>query len=210
MEGIYGYIYIDDIDGNEKDYLDELSPFMIPSQNIFIDRRISSADRRMIYDRLMFDKLMKKLQKGDTLYIRDLDCLGENYEVIIEQWRILTKVKKVKIAVLEMPVLDTRKGSEWVSNLMSDIVTEVLSYVAVNEHTKFRKRQSEGIEAARRRGVHLGRPASDLPSNFQAKCLEWKSGEISCSEAARQCGMPISSFRYRAELYENAGKDSAG
>ncbi len=191
----YGYIYAYD-SSEEENCLESLRQFSIPDYNIYTDKREESKKKRPKYKRLM-----KTLHKGDTLYINSLNCLGDNYNDIQEQWRTLTRMNGVGIIVLDIPLLDTSRGNEWMKNYTSDLVTELLSFVAINEHTKLKKRQAEGIEEARKKGVHLGRPLSDLPDNFESKCYEWKSGEISCSEAARECGMPLSSFRYRAKIY---------
>ncbi len=195
MAESYGYIYAYD-SSEEEDCLESLGQFSIPEDNIYSDKRENTEKKRPMYK-----CLMRKIKIGDTLYICSLNSLGDNFNEIEEQWRKLTRKDKINIIVLDIPLLDTSHGSDWMKNYTSDLITEVLSFVATNENTKLKKRQAEGIEAARKKGVHLGRPLSDLPANFQAKCEEWRSGEITCTEAARACGMPISSFRYRANIY---------
>ena len=142
--------------------------------------------------------MVRTLKKDDVLFIKSIDRLRRNYEEIIEQWRILTKEKQIDIAVLDMPLLDTRQGKDLIGTFLSDVVLQVLSFVAQNERENIRQRQSEGICAAKARGVRFGRPAQPLPDNFEMTCLRWKQGEISGTEAARICKMPLSTFRYKA------------
>ena len=136
--------------------------------------------------------------------MKSIDRLGHNYEEIQEQWRFLTKEKRVDIAVLDMPVLDTRRGKDLMGTFLSDIVLQVLSFVAENERSNIRQRQAEGIAAAKAKGVRFGRPPRPLPANFHQVYQQWKSGKITGTAAARECGMPLSTFRYRAEIYEKA------
>ena len=133
-----------------------------------------------------------------------IDRLGRNYEEIQNQWRILTKEKGVDIVVLDMPLLDTRRGKDLMGTFLSDIVLQVLSFVAENERTNIRQRQAEGIAAAKARGVRFGRPPRPLPENYHSAYQRWKAGAITGTAAAKECGMPLSTFRYRAEIYEKA------
>ena len=137
-------------------------------------------------------------------YIKSIDRLGRNYSEILEQWRILTKEKGIDIVVLDMPLLDTRRGKDLMGTFLSDIVLQVLSFVAENERTNIRQRQAEGIAAAKARGVRFGRPPAPLPENFHHLYQQWKNGKITGTAAAKLCGMPLSTFRYRAEIYEKA------
>ena len=146
-----------------------------------------------------YKKLVKKLKPDDMLYIKSIDRLGRNYEEIQNQWRILTKEKKIDIVVLDMLLLDTRRGKD-----LSDIVLRVLSFVAENERTNIRQRQAEGIAAAKARGVRFGRPPRPLPENYHSAYQRWKAGAITGTAAAKECGMPLSTFRYRAEIYEKS------
>ena len=118
-----------------------------------------------------------------------------------EQWRILTKEKGINIAVLDMPLLDTRRGKDLMGAFLSDIVLQVLSFVAENERINIRQRQAEGIAAAKERGVKFGRPPKKLPEQFPRIWRQWKNGEITGTYAAKKCGMAISTFRYKAEKY---------
>ena len=144
------------------------------------------------------------MKKDDLLCIKSIDRLGRNYEEILAQWRILTKDKGIDIMVLDMPLLDTRRGKDLMGTFLSDIVLQVLSFVAENERTNIRQRQAEGIAAAKAKGIRFGRPPQPLPENFHNAYQRWKQGEITGTAAARECGMPLSTFRYRAEVYENA------
>lgn len=139
------------------------------------------------------------MKKDDLLYIKSIDRLGRNYEEILEQWRILTKEKGIDIVVLDMPLLDTRRGKDLMGTFLSDVVLQVLSFVAENERKNIRERQKEGIEAAKVRGVQFGRPKRDLPDNFVQICRKWKKGEIIGREAAKLCGMPLTTFYGRAK-----------
>ena len=144
------------------------------------------------------------MKKDDLLYIKSIDRLGRNYEEILWQWRVLTKEKGIDIVVLDMPLLDTRRGKDLMGTFLSDIVLQVLSFVAENERAAIRQRQAEGIAAAKLRGVRFGRPPAPLPENFRSLYQKWKLGEITGTAAAKACNMPLSTFRYRAELYEKA------
>ena len=172
----------------------------ILEKNIFMDKQ-SGKD----FDRPQYKRLVKKLRPDDLLYIKSIDRLGRNYEEIQNQWRILTKEKKIDIVVLDMPLLDTRRGKDLMGTFLSDIVLQVLSFAAENERTSIRTRQAEGIAAAKARGVRFGRPPKPLPENYMSAYRQWKSGAISGAAAARKCGMPLSTFRYRAVLYEKDG-----
>lgn len=195
----YGYIRVSTKEQNEDRQLVALREMSIPDQNIFMDKQ-SGKD----FNRPQYKKLIRKLKPDDLLYIKSIDRLGRNYEEIQNQWRILTKEKKVDIVVLDMPLLDTRRGKDLMGTFLSDIVLQVLSFVAENERTNIRQRQAEGIAVARARGVRFGRPPKPLPENYHSAYQRWKSGAITGMAAAKECGMPLSTFRYRAEIYEKA------
>lgn len=144
------------------------------------------------------------MKPDDILYIKSIDRLGRNYEEIQNQWWILTKEKKVDIVVLDMPLLDTRRGKDLMGTFLSDIVLQVLSFVAENERTNIKQRQAEGIAAAKAKGVRFGRPPKPLPENFYQVYQQWKAGKITGVAAAKECKMPLSTFRYRAAVYEKA------
>ncbi len=176
-----------------------MNELQVPKKNIFIDKQ-SGKD----FERPRYKKLIKRLKKDDLLYIKSIDRLGRNYNEIQEQWRILTKEKAVDIVVLDMPLLDTRRGKDLMGTFLSDIVLQVLSFVAENERVNIRQRQAEGIAAAKARGVRFGRLPKPLPPNFHAVYQRWKHGEITGTAAAKECEMPLSTFRYRAKIYQNA------
>ena len=156
------------------------------------------------FDRPQYKRLLRKMKKDDLLCIKSIDRLGRNYAEILEQWRVLTKEKGIDIVVLDMPLLDTRRGKDLMGTFLSDIVLQVLSFVAENERTNIRQRQAEGIAAAKAKGVRFGRPPKPLPENFHIVYQRWKAGKITGTAAAKECGMPLSTFRYRAEIYEKA------
>ena len=197
---IYGYVRVSTRDQNEERQLIALLELQVPKKNIFIDKQ-SGKD----FERPQYKKLLRKMKKGDLLYIKSIDRLGRNYNEIQEQWRILTKDKGVDIVVLDMPLLDTRRGKDLMGTFLSDIVLQVLSFVAENERMNIRQRQAEGIAAAKAKGGRFGRVPKPLPENFHAVYQRWKRDEITGTAAAKECGMPLSTFRYRAEIYEKAG-----
>ena len=153
------------------------------------------------FDRPQYKKLVRKLKKDDLLYIKSIDRLGRNYEEIQNQWRILTKDKGVDIVVLDMPLLDMRRGKDLVDTFLSDIVLQVLSSVAENERTNIRQRQSEGIAAAKARGVHFGRKAIQMPENFPEIVRDWENGIITVDEVCEKCGISASTFFRRLREY---------
>ena len=199
MGNLYGYIRVSTREQNEDRQILALKELAIPEKNLFMDKQSGKN-----FERPQYRKMVRKLKKDDLLYIKSIDRLGRNYSEILEQWRILTKEKRVDIVVLDMPLLDTRRGKDLMGTFLSDIVLQVLSFVAENERTNIRQRQAEGIAAAKARGVRFGRPPKSLPENFHHLYQQWKNGKITGSAAAKQCGMPLSTFRYRAEIYEKA------
>ena len=170
----------------------------VSDKNIYMDKQ-SGKD----FNRPQYKKLIRKIKKGDLIYIISIDRLGRNYKDILEQWRIITKEKAADIVVLDMPLLDTRRGKDLMGTFLSDIVLQVLSFVAENERSNIRQRQAEGIAAAKARGVRFGRPPKPLPENYYSVYRKWKSGEITGTAAAKECKMPLSTFRYKANKIEN-------
>ena len=197
MGDLYGYIRVSTREQNEDRQVLALKGLAIPEKNLFLDKQ-SGKD----FARPQYRKMVRKLKKDDLLYVKSIDRLGRNYDEILEQWRILTKEKGVDIVVLDMPLLDTRRGKDLMGTFLSDIVLQVLSFVAENERTNIRQRQAEGIAAAKERGVRFGRPPKPLPEHFHHAYQKWKNGKITGTTAAKLCGMPLSTFRYRAEQYE--------
>lgn len=193
---VYGYVRVSTKEQNEDRQLLALHSVGVSNERIFIDKQSGKDFKRPFYRRML-----RQLKKDDLLYIKSIDRLGRNYEEILEQWRILTKERQVDIVVLDMPLLDTRRGKDLIGTFLSDVVLQVLSFVAENERANIKQRQSEGIIAAKARGVRFGRPPLPLPDNFDNAYIRWKQGEISCSEAAKICDMPLSTFRYKATHY---------
>ena len=194
---IYGYVRVSTKEQNEDRQLIALKEVGVQEKNIYLDKQ-SGKD----FDRPVYKRLVRRLKEGDIVYVKSIDRLGRNYEDIQNQWRMLTKEKRVDIVVLDMPLLDTRRGKDLMGTFLADIVLQVLSFVAENERTNIRQRQAEGIAAAKARGVRFGRPPKPLPENFCEVCHAWKRGEITGTMAAKLCSMPLSTFRYRAEIYE--------
>ncbi len=199
MSNIYGYIRVSTREQNEDRQLIALREMSVPEKNIFMDKQ-SGKD----FNRPQYKKLAKKLKPGDLLYNKSIDRLGRNYEEIQNQWRVLTKDKGIDIVVLDMPLLDTRRGKDLMGTFLSDIVLQVLSFVAENERSNIRQRQAEGIAAAKAKGIRFGRPPLPLPENFHENYQRWKSGEITCTTAAKACELPLSTFRDKAVVYEKA------
>lgn len=197
MTNIYGYIRVSTKEQNADRQIIAMNKLHIQKKNLFIDKQ-SGKD----FARPQYLKLLQKLKKDDLLYIKSIDRLGRNYSEILEQWRILTKSRKIDIVVIDMPLLDTRRGKDLMGTFLSDIVLQVLSFVAENERTNIKQRQAEGIAAAKARGVKFGRPATPLPNNFVQVYTVWKNGKITGTAAAKLCNMPLSTFRYKAEIYE--------
>lgn len=199
MSTNYGYIRVSSYDQNEGRQLIAMQQMGISAKNLYADKQ-SGKD----FKRPQYQKLLRKLKTGDVLFIKSIDRLGRNYTEILEQWRYLTKIKKVDIAVLDMPLLDTRIGKDLMGTFLSDIVLQVLSFVAENERNNIRQRQAEGIAAAKAKGIRFGRPPKPLPDAFHTAYQKWKAGKISGLAAAKECNMPLTTFRYRAQHYENA------
>lgn len=193
MGEVYGYVRVSTREQNEDRQIIALNEKKVPKKNIYIDKQ-SGKD----FDRPMYRRMLRKLRRDDLIYVKSIDRLGRNYEEILEQWRILTKEKKVDIVVLDMELLDTRRGKDLMGTFLSDIVLQVLSFVAENERKNIRQRQKEGIEAARLRGVRFGRPKRQVPEDFEQICWRWKNGEIIGKEAAQLCDMPLTTFYGRA------------
>lgn len=199
MNRVYGYVRVSSKDQNEDRQMAAMKEMNVPRENIFMDKQSGKDFKRPQYKRLV-----NRLGENDLLYIKSIDRLGRNYEEIIEQWRIISKVKRADIVVMDMPLLDTRKGKDLMGTFLSDIVLQVLSFVAENERGNIRQRQAEGIAAAKARGVKFGRPSERLPDNFHEVYQRWAAGKLTNAEAAKECGMANSSFRYRAKVYKNA------
>lgn len=201
MGTTYGYVRVSTREQNEDRQMRALHEVHIAEKNIFVDRQ-SGKD----FDRPKYQSLLRKMRPEDLLYVKSIDRLGRNYEEILEQWRILTKEKKVDIVVLDMPLLDTRRGKDLMGTFLSDIVLQVLSFVAENEHKNIRERQKEGIDAAKLRGVQFGRPQKPVPDNFIQVYHRWINKEISGVEAAKECNLTKTTFYRRAKEEKRDGR----
>ena len=196
----YGYIRVSTRDQNEERQRLAMGELEIPEKNLYRDHQ-SGKD----FDRPQYRKLVRRLKRDDVLYIKSIDRLGRNYREILEQWRVLTKEKKVDICVLDMPLLDTRQGKDLMGTFIADLVLQILSFVAQSERENIRRRQAQGIAAAMPRGVKFGRPALPLPENFYEIHRAWRAKEITLKQAAAACGMPVGTFYGKAVKFEKGG-----
>lgn len=194
----YGYIRVSSRDQNEERQFIALQSKDVKKSCIYIDKK-SGKD----FDRPQYKKLIKKLKPGDLLMIQSIDRLGRNYEEVQNQWRFLTKEKEVDICVIDMPLLDTRQGKDLLGTFIADIVLQILSFVAQNEREYIRKRQAEGIAAAKTRGVKFGRPPIPLPDNFHAIHKAWRTKKLTLKQAAEACNMPVGTFYDKAAKFES-------
>jgi DNA invertase Pin-like site-specific DNA recombinase len=182
---------------NEDRQLIALHEVGVLPKCIYMDKQ-SGKD----FNRPQYKKLLKKLRPGDLLYIKSIDRLGRNYEEIQNQWRIITKDKGCDICVIDMPLLDTRRGKDLLGTFISDLVLQLLSFVAENERTNIKQRQAEGIAAAKARGVKFGRPPLPLPENFYEVHRAWREKKLTVKEAAEAVRMPVSTFYGKAVKFE--------
>lgn len=196
MEKVYGYVRVSGIDQNEIRQMICMSENGVPDENIYIDKQ-SGKD----FERPQYKKLVKKLKSGDLLYILSIDRLGRNYEDVQKQWRILTKEIGIDICVIDMPLLDTRKGKDLMGTFIADLVLQILSFVAQSERESIKKRQAQGIAAAKAKGVRFGRPEIPLPESFDKIIKEWDKGKISTVNALKLCDMSESTFYRRRREY---------
>ncbi|MCI8300297.1 MAG: recombinase family protein [Lachnospiraceae bacterium] len=193
----YGYCRVSTVGQNEDRQIIAMEEKKIPTENIYVDKQ-SGKD----FNRPQYKRLIRKLNENTVLYISSIDRLGRNYKEIQEQWHYISKVKKSDIVVLDMPLLDTRRGKDLMGTFLSDIVLQVLSFVAENERHNIKQRQAQGIAAAKARGVKFGRPMIPLPENFADIYHRWKNKEISGTEAAGLCGLSRSTFYNKAMSFE--------
>lgn len=196
LKTTYGYIRVSTRDQNEGRQLIAMRELSIPEKNVFLDKQ-SGKD----FERPQYRRLVRKLKRGDLLYLLSIDRLGRNYKEVQEQWRILTKDKGVDICVIDMPLLDTRTAKDLMGTFIADLVLQILSFVAENERANIKKRQAQGIAAAKARGVRFGRPEKPVPKNFVDIVRQWERHEISTPEALRLCDMSRPTF-YR-KIREN-------
>lgn len=192
----YGYVRVSSVDQNEERRLAALCERRVPAKNIFKDKQ-SGKD----FERPQYKRMVGKLKAGDLLYILSIDRLGRNYEEIQNQWRILTKEIGADICVIDMPLLDTRNGRDLMGTFIADLVLQILSFVAQNECENIKKRQAQGIAAAKAKGVQFGRPEVPMPKNFKEIVKQWEKQLIFTNAALKKCGMSKTTFyRRRREL----------
>ena len=189
-ERLLGYVRVSTKDQNEERQKIALQAFGISEENILVEKQ-SGKD----FNRPVYQKVLSMLTSRDVLVIMSIDRLGRNYSEILEQWRIITKEKQAAIVVLDMPLLDTRRERDLTGMLISDIVLQLLSYMAETERQFIRKRQAEGIAAARARGVKFGPPERNKPENYDEVMCEYLAGDISGREAARKMGVARSTLK---------------
>ena len=198
MQKTYGYIRVSTREQNEERQIIAMREFGIRETDMVLDKQ-SGKD----FNRPGYKRLLKKLKPEDTLVIKSIDRLGRNYDEILEQWRYITKEKRANIVVLDMPLLDTRSGRDLMGTLIADIVLQLLSYVAQTEREFIKQRQKEGIEAARAKGVHLGRKAMERPEIFDEVKLSWLNGDLSVRGAARLLGVSHTTFKRWVQIERN-------
>ncbi len=199
---VYGYARVSSREQREDRQLIALREQGVDAGNIFVDKQSGKN-----FDRPEYLRLMKKLRPDDLLCVKSIDRLGRNYEEILLQWRILTKERGVDICVLDMPLLDTRRGKDLMGTFLSDIVLQVLSFVAENERAGIRQRQAEGIAAARARGVRFGRHKTKLPPDFPELLRAWEAKELSLKQVLERCDISKSTFYNRRREIRKRAED---
>ena len=187
-----GYVRVSDVHQNDDRQMIAMSEHGIPAERVFVDKQ-SGKD----FDRPAFKKMLKKLKPGDVLYIKSIDRLGRDYAEILNYWRILTKERYVDIVVIDMPLLDTRRGKDLLGTLIADLVLNLLSFVAQNERENIRQRQAEGIAAAKARGVRFGRPVKKPPEGFAMLVRLWERGKLPLPKLLEQTDLKIATFYRR-------------
>ena len=192
MGKVYGYVRVSSQEQHEDRQLIELEKLSVPKKNIYIDKQ-SGKD----FNRPKYKRLLNKLREGDILYILSIDRLGRNYEEILNQWRLITKDKKVDIVVIDMPLLDTRRDKNLLGTFISDMVLQLLSFVAQNERENIRKRQEQGIAAAKAKGVKFGRPRIKTTEDFGLMVEKWRDKQITLNEILAVCEISESTFYRR-------------
>lgn len=199
MSEVYGYVRVSSADQKECRQIDEMQRLKVPSRNIYIDKK-SGRD----FDRPNYNRMVGRLKRNDLLYILSIDRLGRNYEEIQRQWRILTKEKGIDIVVIDMPLLDTRKGEGLMETFIEDLVLQILSFCAQNERECINTRQAQGIAAAKARGVRFGRPEKEMPEDFIMLVNKWERKELSMKELLQKCEISSATFYRRLREYRLA------
>lgn len=198
IQKIYGYARISTTEQNEDRQILALKGMGVPEKNIFLDKMSGKN-----FERPQYKKMLRKLNSNSILYIKSIDRLGRSYKDLSEQWRIITKEKGADVVVIDMPLLDTRRDKNLLGTFISDLILALLSFISEQEYGTIHQRQAEGIAAAKARGFKFGRPPKQLPENFHEVYQRWKSKKLSVAQAAKECGMPKSTFYYKAKMYRN-------
>lgn len=193
---IYGYVRVSSTDQNEDRQMLALAEVGVPEKHIFMDKQSGKS-----FDRPQYKKMIKRLKAGDLLYVLSIDRLGRNYEEIQNQWRVITKEIGADVCVLDMPLLDTRQGKDLMGTFVADLVLQILSFVAQSERENIRKRQAEGIVAAKAKGVRFGRPEKSIPDNFREIVSDWEKKKISFEETLKLCNMSEATFYRKLREY---------
>ncbi len=193
---VYGYVRVSSLDQNEDRQMLDMADLKIEPDKIYMDKQ-SGKD----FNRPNYIALVEALEEGDLLYVKSIDRLGRNYKEILEQWRILTKEKAVDVVVIDMPLLDTRNGKDLLGTFIADLVLQILSFFAESERENIKKRQAEGIKAAKLQGVIFGRPVIIPPDDFNQIIDRWERGEISANDAAMLSDMSIATFYRRLRQF---------
>lgn len=195
MANIYGYVRVSTKDQKEDRQLIAMEEAGVSKNKIYIDKQ-SGKD----FERTQYKRMLKRLREGDVLYIKSIDRLGRNYDEILEQWRVITKEKKADVVVIDMPLLDTReKQVTLTGKFVADLVLQILSYVAQTEREFIKKRQAEGIAAAKARGVKFGAKRKEVPEGFEQAKKDWQDGKISIRQASQRINMPPTTFHKRCK-----------
>ncbi len=193
---IYGYVRVSSTDQNEDRQMIALKEAGVDEKSIYMDKQ-SGKD----FDRPNYKRLVRKMKAGDLLYILSIDRLGRNYEEIQKQWRILTKEIGIDICVLDMPLLDTRNGKDLMGTFIADLVLQILSFVAQSERENIKKRQAEGIAAAKAKGIKFGRPEKEVPDEFGKLIKAWEHKKLPLTEVLKRCDMSEATFYRRLREY---------
>ena len=204
---MYGYARVSTRNQKEDRQLAALRGFGVAEERITIEKQSGKN-----FDRPLYQSLAQALRPGDILVVKSIDRLGRNYDEILEQWAFVIKTKRAAIVVLDMPLLDTREGRDLTGTLVADIVLQLLSYVAQTERDYIRRRQAEGIAAAKERGVRFGRTRIPMPEHFEELAVDWWHGRVSAVQAGKELGVSRTTFKSRAEewcLAEGLGAKTA-
>lgn len=196
----YGYVRVSSLDQNEDRQLLAMKNVGIEEQHIYVDK-LSGKD----FNRPNYKRLIRRVKEGDIIYVLSIDRLGRNYEEIQNQWRLISKDKKADIVVIDMPLLDTRRDKDLIGTLISDIVLQILSFVAESERRSIRERQSAGIAAAKLRGVKFGRPVKDLPDEFLEDMQQWKAGKITMQMVLQKYNISRATLYRRLKMVNKSG-----